>query len=136
MADERVLKQYSEHSSKYASSFKSAYDAVKVLKTKVDKEGEFVKHSEVQENAEVIFDLFFERGGAPEIRKKLGSLLVELGFAQTVVDICSKVETVYPECFTWDREKTSKVGSVDIIILYTLVSVRFSICSFVLPIEN
>ena len=111
MADEKILKKYSEQSSKLAPSFKSAYDAVKVLKTKVDKEGGFVKHSEVPAKAKVIADLYHEHDGVAESRNKLCSFLVELGIAQIVVDISSKVKTVYPECFTWDREKTNKVGS-------------------------
>ena len=123
MAHKLVLKQYSEQSSEYASSFKSAYDAVKVLKTKVDKEGEFVMHSEVPDSAEVVAELYFSHGGSSEFRNKLCRFLVELEIAQILVDICGKVKTVYPECFTWDVWKTSKVGSVHIMILYTLVSV-------------
>ena len=113
MADEKILKKYSEQSSKFAWSFKSAYDAVKVLKTKVDKEGGFVKHSEVPAKAKVISDLYFENK-TPEFRNKLGSVLVDLGIAQIVVDICVKTKAVYPECFTWDREKTNKVRSVNV----------------------
>ena len=116
MADERVLKQYSEQSSKYASTFKSAHDAVKVLKTKVDKEGGFVKHSEVPAKAMLLADLYHGHGKTPEFRNKLCSLLVELGIAQILVDVCGKIKTVYPECFTWDREKSNKVGSVHIMI--------------------
>ena len=127
MADEKIFKKYSEQSFKFASNFKSAYDAVKVLKTKVDKEGEFVKHSEVPAKAEVISDLYFENK-TPEFRNKLCSFLVDLGIAQIVVDICVKTKAVYPECFTWDREKTNKVRSVYIMELYiTLVTVRFHV---------
>ncbi|KAL9979082.1 hypothetical protein ACROYT_G016684 [Oculina patagonica] len=108
MADEKILKKYSEQSSKYAPNFKSAFDAVKVLKTKVDKEGGFVKHSEVPAKAKVIADLYFEHDKSPVYRSKLCSFLVELGIAQIVVDICTKIKTVYPECFSWDREKANK----------------------------
>ena len=113
MADEKILKKYSEQSSKFTSNFKSAYDAVKVLKTKVDKEGGFVKHSEVPAKAKVLSDLYYENK-TPEFRSKLCSFLVDLGIAQIVVDICVKIKTVYPECFTWDREKTNKVRFVHI----------------------
>ncbi|XP_078363775.1 uncharacterized protein LOC144647991 [Oculina patagonica] len=86
----------------------TGHEGVKVLKTKVDKEGGFVKHTEVPAKAKVIADLYFENSGNPEYRSKLCSFLVELGIAQIVVDICTKIKTVYPECFSWDREKTSK----------------------------
>ncbi|KAL9979087.1 hypothetical protein ACROYT_G016691 [Oculina patagonica] len=137
MADENILKKYSEQYSKYASNFKSAYDAVKVLKTKVDKDGGFVKHSEVQAKAKVLSNLHSEHSGNTEYTNKICSFLVELGIAEIVVDICTKIKTVYPECFTWDSEKANKPNAdpevlkkaQDLLRKISVITLNYSDCN-------